>query len=94
VSTDEKVWVPVDEAISRLAVIEDYDAGNGPEPCVHTFRASMMLLGAHWSVVDARKAFETYGVEESGPSMQSMGHGLAIVDDDGPVFFETRAEKV
>ena len=90
-STDEKVWVPVDEAVERLAVIEDYDPGDGPKPCVHTFRAGAMLIGAHWSVEKVREAFEEHGVEESGPTMQSMGHGLAIVDDAGPVFFETKA---
>lgn len=90
-SVDEKVWVTPDEAIKRLKVIEDYDQGDGPKPHVHTFATGTgMLLGAHWSVEQARVAFETYGVEEAGPNMEAMGHGLVIVrPSTGPVFFET-----
>lgn len=85
------VQVPVDEAISRLAVVEDYDPGDGPQSCVHTFRAGGILVGAHWPVSKVREAFEKWGASESGPVMQGMSHGLAIVDDVGPVFFETGA---
>lgn len=88
--------VPVDEAVKRLAVVEDYDDGGGPRPCVHTFvSGSFGLMGAHWGVEEARKAFETYGVEESGDQARAMNHGLVCIEDrDGrqvPVFFETKA---
>lgn len=86
-----RVTIPLEEALARLAVIEDYDPGDGPKPCVHTFRGGSALLGAHWSVEEARAAMEKHGVEESGPFMQAMGHGLATMDDTGPVFFETQA---
>ena len=89
-SEEEPVSVPVDQAIERLAVIPDYDPGDGPKPCVHTFRGgSGMMLGAHWSVAAARAVMERYGVKESGPMATAMRHGLVVTDDTGPVFFET-----
>ena len=83
--------VAVDDAVARLKVIPDYDDGNGPRPCVHTFVESAFgLLGAHWGVEDARLAFETLGVEEAGEDAKSMGHGLVVIrPGKGPVFFET-----
>ncbi len=86
--------VPVDEAMKRLAVQPDYDCGNGPEPCVHTYADSAIaLIGAHWSLPDVRAFFEQWGVEESGESAQAMRHGLVVVAEGGKrtVFFETVA---
>lgn len=89
-SEETVVKVPVDEAVARLDVTEDYDCGNGPEPCVHTFRETAFgLLGAHWSVEEARAMMEKHGVEESGPAATGMNHGLVVIDENGPVFFET-----
>lgn len=93
--TDSYV-VPVEEAMQRLAVIEDYDDGGGPRPCVHTFMSSSFgLMGAHWGVDDARRAFETWGVEEAGEQAQAMKHGLVCIEERSgrkvPVFFETVA---
>jgi hypothetical protein len=88
--SEERVAVSVDEALKRLAVVEDYDPGDGPKPCVHTFRSSAIgLLGAHWAVEKARQAMEKYGVTESGEQAQAMNHGLVVIDDTSPVFFET-----
>lgn len=85
--------VGIDEARERLDVIEDYDDGGGPRPCVHTFRSGAIgLLGAHWGVEEAIAAMREYGVEESGLDAQAMGHGLVIIDKTGPVFFATRQE--
>lgn len=81
--------ISTEDAMARLVVIEDYDAGNGPGPHVHTLRSGvMMLLGAHWSVEKAREAFEKYGAQEAGGAAQAMGHGIVVTDDVGPVFFE------
>jgi hypothetical protein len=92
----EDYSVPVEEAMQRLAVIEDYDDGNGPRPCVHTFVATAFgLLGAHWGLEEARAAFERWGVETSGEGARAMNHGLAIVEREPrerAVFFETRRE--
>ena len=83
--------VNVEEAIEMLEVIPDYDPGDGPKPCVHTFRGgSPFLLGAHWSLDDVRAAFQKYGVERAGENAMALGHGLAIIDETGPVFFETK----
>lgn len=92
-STDERVTIPVDEAMERLAVIPDYDPGDGPGPCVHTFADSTFgLLGAHWKLDAARAIFERCGVEESGPMAAGMRHGLVVIDLDEhrTIFFETK----
>lgn len=91
--TAEDYSVAVEEALDRLAVVEDYDPGDGEQPCVHTFRSTAIaLLGAHWSVEDARAAFEKYGVAEAGEQAKAMNHGLVVIDDGGPVFFETKQD--
>lgn len=89
--TEERYSVPVEQAIERLVVIPDYDPGDGPQPCVHTFRSSPVgLLGAHWSVESARAAMEEFGVEEAGEQASAMDHRLVVIDKTGPVFFEAR----
>lgn len=83
----------VEEAMARLVVVEDYDPGGeeGPGPCVHTFRESpFAMLGAHWRIADAKAAMEKYGVAEAGPQATAAGHGVVVIDDNGPVFFEAR----
>lgn len=91
--------VPVDEALRRLDVIPDYDAGNGPEPCVHTFMQSAIgMLGAHWSVPEVQAFFERHGVEKAGPTATAMHHGLAVnAYEDGrltTIFFATHPQAV
>ena len=88
----ERTLVPIDDAMARLIVTEDYDAGNGPEPCVHTFlNGAGVLLGAHWSVTRVREEIEKYGVEEAGPGACSTGHCLVILRErTGPLFIEAR----
>ena len=86
--------VPVDEAIDLLDIIPDYDPGDGPKPCVHTFAESGFgLLGAHWSLDDLRTLFETYGVERAGDAATAMGHGLVVLRPSrGPLFIATKGE--
>lgn len=77
--------------MARLVVIEDYDSGNGRGPHVHTFRQSAIgLLGAHWGIEQAKEAMEKYGVEEAGEAAKAMGHGIVLIDETGPLFFESR----
>lgn len=86
--------VPVDDALERLDVIPDYDAGNGPEPCVHTFAQSGFgLLGAHWDLSSAEAFMREWGVEEAGPEAKASGHGLVVVacgERPRTIFFATR----
>src|SRR4030095_15959153 len=92
--SDERVPVPLDTALERLEVIPDYDpgGGEGPGPCVHTFRpAGLRLLGAHCRLAQVRAAIERYGVEESGPEATRMGHALVLFDQKGPVFLAARS---
>lgn len=60
---------------------------------VHTFRQSgPMLIGADWpkkNILDAMKKTE---IKETGPQAQGMNHGLAIIDDVGILFIETKKE--
>lgn len=84
--------VPIDEAMRRLDIIPDYDPGDGPKPCVHTFVGGVIPVGAHWAVEDVRALFEEHGVEESGEMATAMGHGLVVVRPapSGPLFIATR----
>jgi hypothetical protein len=91
-ATTEDYTLTVEEAIGRLAVIPDYDSGGGPQPCVHAIRQAGMdapLLGAHWTLDEARHAMETWGVASAGPLATGSGHGVVVVDAVSPIFFET-----
>ena len=90
---DEDYSVPVDQALKRLEVIPDYDAGNGPGPCVHTFAQSRIgLLGAHWDLPAVEAFMREHGVETSGPEATATGHGLVTVGDGRTIFFATRRD--
>jgi hypothetical protein len=85
--------VPADEAMKCLDVISDYDPGDGPKPCVHTFAQSGLgLLGAHWSVTDLRALMEQHGVQQSGEQASAMHHGLVVIRPapHGPLFIATK----
>lgn len=86
----------VEEAMSRLVITEDYDPGGteGPGPCVHSFRETpFAMLGAHWRVAEVRAAMEKYGVEQAGEQATAAGHGVVVIDDQGPVFFEAQLKR-
>lgn len=83
--------VSVEDAMARLDVIPDYDPGDGPQPCVHTFaQAAFGLLGAHWDLPSVYAWFVAHGVEESGETATAMGHGLVSMGDGRTLFFATR----
>lgn len=91
-SMSEDYRVSVEEAMERLAVQPDYDCGNGPEPCVHTFVLSRIgLLGAHWDLPSVEAFMREWGVQEAGPAATDMHHGLVVVAENGrrTIFFET-----
>ena len=58
---------------------------------VHTFRrAGCTLMGAEWrrdDIISAMKAAPQIII--TGDKAQSMQHGIAIVDEYGPLFIET-----
>lgn len=80
------------DGCERCAEFDDYDAGNGPEQCVHTYRQGPagMLLGAHWPLEKARTEIAERGVDLAGPVMTGMRHGLVLEDETGAVFFATK----
>lgn len=87
--------IPVEDAMQRLDVIPDYDPGDGPGPCVHTFAESGFgLLGAHWHLEDIEGFMRRWGVEEAGEMATAMGHGLVVPKSDrlGSLFIATRKE--
>jgi hypothetical protein len=78
---DDREPVPAELAIRMLKVVDGQ---------VHTFRNPVgVLIGADWDVDQLKKAIRKHGVELSGASATSMKHGLAILDDHGPLFLET-----
>lgn len=84
------VYLTTEEAVERLEIIEDYDAGSGPGKCVHSLREGpFMLLGAHWYLDDVIKTFDQFGPQEAGPDATAANHGIVVIDDTGPVFFGT-----
>lgn len=83
--------VTVEDAMSRLDVLPDYDPGTGPQPCVHTFAQSAVgMLGAHWPLDDVRAYFAQHGVEEAGEQAQAMRHGLVVTGGGRTIFFATK----
>lgn len=71
-----------DEAIKYLP--------DGPQ--IHTFRnsAAGLLLGADWEREDLLATMRKYAVLPTGPGARAMRHGLALRDDQGVLFIETK----
>ena len=58
---------------------------------VHTIRqAGPCLIGADWTREQVLEIIKKYPPELSGPGATSMGHGIAIIDNVGPLFIETK----
>lgn len=58
---------------------------------IHTFRCgSGILVGADWDRADLFEYMDKHGVELSGPQATASNHALALVDEHGALFIETR----
>lgn len=58
---------------------------------VHTFRqGGPCLIGADWDRNDMIKAINKYDVEITGEQARAMNHGMALYDDIGWLFIETK----
>jgi hypothetical protein len=85
-----------DEAMPRLLIKPDYDAGDGPGPHVHTFhvvpRLRGYLGGAHISVTELLAEMTQFGVEEATDTrLYALGHTLVIKHPDGDaLYLETK----
>ena len=78
---DDRCPLTFDEA---LALLPDADR-------IHTFRsAGLSMIGADWPLEILIATIRQYGAELAGPSATRMGHGIAIIDNRGPLFVETR----
>lgn len=64
---------------------------------IHTFRtATGMLLGCDWSresIIEAITQFEST-LELTGETARGMNHGIALLDNTGPLFIETDKERI
>lgn len=82
-TSDEKAYVTIEQAIELLP----------KGKYVHTFRqAEFALLGCDWERKDLIKSMRAApAIEVTGPTAQSMKHGLCIYDDIGPepLFIQT-----
>ena len=88
--------VPLDEAIERLVITEDYDPGGqgGPRDCVHTLADGPFMLGAHHDKAELVETMREKGVENSGPDATAAGYALVIKDyfkTGAPLFIAARA---
>lgn len=81
---DEKEFITFEEAVKMLP---DGDA-------VHTFRspAPGLMIGADWSREDLLEKMKKAGLELSGTAATAMKHGIALIDDQGPLFIATKGE--
>lgn len=62
---------------------------------IHTFmQGGRVLVGAEWDRADVEKSVRENPCELSGPAATAMGHGLVIMEPDGPVFIATDEEKL
>lgn len=79
---DERETLTFEEAVKRLP------DGN----YVHTYRqAGPILVGADHDRAALLEAMQKAdAIDVTGPSAQAMHHGLAIFDDLGALFIETR----
>lgn len=77
----ENITISFDEAKNRLP------EGNK----VHTYRQSgFTILGADWDKKEVLKILKKYEIRKTGGMAKSMNHGLAIFDDSGWLFIETK----
>lgn len=81
---DEKEFITFEEAVKMLPD-GDY---------VHTFRSSApgIVIGADWSREDLLEKMKKAGLELSGAAATAMKHGIALIDDQGPLFIATKGE--
>ena len=80
-----------DEAERKTLTIEEADALMASGPEVHTFRqAGPALVGCDWKRSDLLALMKKYPPELSGPAATSAKHGLALIDDHGPLFIATK----
>jgi hypothetical protein len=58
---------------------------------VHAIRqGGPALIGCDWSREEAIACLKKHGAELAGDAATRMGHGIASIDEDGPVFFQTK----
>lgn len=81
---DERVYLTADEAIRMLP---DGDM-------IHTYRqgGGFVLIGADWERERLVEKIASGKPEFAGENATRSGHGLAIVDEHGPLYIETKRQ--
>lgn len=83
-NTDERKELTYDEALKLLPEGEE----------IHTFRSvPNMLIGADYQREPLLKKIKECGCELSGKIATATKHGIVLIDDNGPLFIETKDEE-
>ena len=78
--SEQRVFLTYDEAVGMLP---DGDT-------IHTFRSGTgILLGVDHPRKSLLEKLKAHKIELSGQLAKSMNHGIALIDDNGPLFIET-----
>lgn len=60
---------------------------------VHTFRIiGHILMGCDMAKAEVLNKIKLLGAEEAGPNMSKMDHAIAVWDEEGWLFLETKQE--
>lgn len=78
----DRVFITFDEAV-ELLLDGEY---------VHTFRNSApgVMIGADWERKKLLELMKKSKIEIAGPAAAAMKHGIALFDDQGPLFIATK----
>lgn len=77
---DDRTELTVDQADAMLV----------PGDTVHAIRdAGPALIGGDWSRKQVLALIKKHGAELAGPQASAMNHAVVVVDNAGPVWFET-----
>lgn len=80
-SDQNRVHLSTDEAIKMLP----------KRKSVHIFRQpGNMLVGCDVGFIEVVDLIEKHGAELAGEQAAALGHGIAILDDTGWLFVETK----
>jgi hypothetical protein len=80
-----------DEDLAKKLTLDEAMALIVEGAYIHSIRqAGFAMIGADWKRKEVVEHIKKHGAELAGKGATRMGHGVAVVDDNGPVFFQTR----
>ena len=80
--SDKRKFLTFEDAVAMLPDKEE----------IHTFRnpGAALMVGSDWPREDIIEILRTGKPELGGATCTNMNHGLVIIDEDGPLFIETK----